>query len=812
MVAVGRAAITVLCLVSAGASFGQNWGLVTGRVQEAGTSLPVLGASIIVDGTNYGTASGADGTWILNLPVGHFLLRITAIGYTTVRDSVIARRGSPFTLDVTLAPATVTLEEVEVTADAVFGAGVRRMRPEQMRNIPTPLKGFQALHSLPGVAASNELSNQYSVRGGGFNENLIFLNGFEIHMPFRPRQGEQEGLGLLNPDLARQVTLYTGGFPARYGGKLSSTLDIEYGAKQQTTAAIYASLLDAGASASGTHGEFQWVAGIRRAQARRFFATQELEGQYRPDYVDAQLQVTLPIAARHDLELVGIWADHEFNLDPRGRRTYFGIVSAAGGFSDFKYVWTRFDDSSRQMDGYRTSFLGARIQSRLLRNVQAEHDVAYFGTVEHERFLLAGQTLIYDVVTRPDSPTGLQQRGSVQQSDRADNRVGADTWTTQGRYSIALSRHAFESGWSLRRVQFDDNIDEHVEILRHIPDEEPERTIVDEFLDQATMSAWQYGLYAEDAMALTSGLLLTAGLRADHYTFNKEWTFSPRLSLRYEASDRLVLTGAGGIYYQSPTYRELRGSPVPGTPLATHLNRNLQSQQSMQLVAGAELFVPRRRILLHTEAYFKRLRNLISYSLDNVRVDYSGVNDARGHTYGLDIQARGEFVPGMESWVNYGFLVSREKFLPEFADARRTGSIARPTDQRHTVALVVQDYVPTDSTWKLHLRGLFGSGLPYTSPVPDKRVGQIVTQVPGNRHGSRFPAYRRVDVGVTKYLTMFDRSTRPVRLELTAELLNAFDMVNTVAYSWVPDGRGIWQRIPTRLTPRTFNLRLRATL
>ena len=812
MITLKNATIAALCLLSAGTSFSQNWGLVSGRIQEKTTGLPVPGASIIVDGTNYGTASDKDGEWGLNLPVGQFALRISAIGYTTIRDSVVIQRSTPFTLNAALAPATVELEEVEVTAKAVTGAGVQRMLPAQMRSIPTPVKGFQALHSLPGVAASNELSNQYSVRGGGFNENLIFLNGFEIHMPFRPRQGEQEGLGLLNPDLARQVTLYTGGFPARYGGKLSSTLDIEYAAKQQTTAAIYASLLDAGASASGTHNGMQWLAGVRRAQARRFFATQELKGQYRPDYFDAQLSITVPLGIRHDVELVGIWADHEFNLDPRGRRTYFGIVSAVGGLSDFKYVWTRFDDNSHQMDGYQTGFLGARVRSQLFSAIQAEHDIAYFGTMENERSLLAGHTLIYDVVTRPDSPSGLQQRGSVQQSDRANNCVSADMWTAQGRYSVAGSRHAFESGWSVRRVQFDDSIDEHVEIVRAVADAEPERTIVDGFSDQATMFAWQYGFYAEDAVALNSKLLLTAGLRADHYTFNSEWTTSPRLSIRYEASNRLVLTGAAGIYFQSPTYRELRGTPVPGTSLADHLNRDLLSQRSSQIVIGAELFVPRRRILLHAEAYFKHLQHLISYSLENVRVDYSGVNDSQGRTYGLDIQTRGEFVPSMESWINYGFLVAREKFLPEFANARRAGNIARPTDQRHTIALMVQDYVPTDSTWKLHLRGLFGSGLPYTSPVPDKRIGQIVTQVPGNRHGSRFPAYRRIDVGISKYLTVFNRATRPVRLELTAELLNVFNMINTVAYSWLPDGHGIWQRIPTRLTPRTFNLRIRATL
>ncbi len=767
---------------------------------------------MVVAGTDFGTATDSDGNFALSLPVGRYLLQFSAVGFETRRDSVYVGRDRPSRMHVALETGTLELEGVTVEDRIPVSAGVQRLNPEQIRTIPTPFKGFQALHSLPGVAASNELSNQYSVRGGGFNENLIFLNGFEIYMPFRPRQGEQEGLGLLNPELARSVTLYTGGFPARYGGKLSSTLEIEYEPQPQVTATAHVSLLDAGASASGSRGSLGWLVGLRKAQARHFFSTQELKGNYQPDYFDAQALVTYRVGNGHEAEVLGVWADHRFHLDPRGRRTYYGIVSATGGLTDIRSVWTNFDAASEERDGYRTGFAGLRLRSRLSARVQAEHDIAYFGTEETELFSLTGQSLIYDVGRNRDAETTLHERGAVRQADRADNTVAADMWTLQGRYTANLSMHAAEAGWFVRRLAFEDRIDELSEIIRATTDGELIRTVANSFRDNATFSASQFGAYVQNAMILGPSLVAVPGLRAEYYSFNSEWTLSPRLSLRYDASRRLALSGAAGLYYQSPTYRELRGTPVPGATIADALNRQLRSQRSVQLVGGAELFVPSRRIYLRAEAYSKRLSDVISYSLENVRINYSGINDASGHAYGMDLQARGEFVPGMESWVNYGFLVTREEFLPQFAGVRQQGSIARPTDQRHTVALVVQDFIPTDSTWKLHLRALFGSGLPYTPPVPGERVGQIVVQVPGNRHSARYPAYRRLDVGVTKYLTLLHRARRgALRLEITAELLNAFDIVNTVAYSWVPDATGIWQRVPTRLTPRTFNIRLRTT-
>jgi outer membrane receptor protein involved in Fe transport len=304
---------------------------------------------------------------------------------------------------------------------------------------------------------------------------------------------------------------------------------------------------------------------------------------------------------------------------------------------------------------------------------------------------------------------------------------------------------------------------------------------------------------------------ITAGLRSDYFSFNDELTWSPRVTIVYQPRSSLTLTSSLGIYHQAPGYKEFRGTP--SADLEGSINRDLKSQRSMQIVAGGEWFFPSRRMFLRAEGYYKDLSNLISYDVQNVRLTYSGENDSDGYTYGFDLQVRGEFVPGLESWLNYGFLVSREIFRDEFVTEFNEGTIPRPSDQRHTISLFLQDYVPGNDTWKLHMRLLYGSGLPYTPPVPGPTVGNIQAQVPGPRNSARYPAYQRVDMGVTKLIELSPKSIgpNPVHLELTAELLNVFNMTNTVSYTWVANASGIWSRIPTRLTPRTFNVRLRLT-
>jgi hypothetical protein len=816
--------LSACCFVFVLPAQAQTWGRVAGTVTDADDGTPLPGVTVVVEGTDFGTATNREGRYSMRLPTGRYALRFSSIGFATRVDSVVVTE-APTRLDVALSSRVTEMDEVTVVDSAgAQAAGVYRVDPEEVQDIPTPFKdGFRALKTVPGVATNNELSQQYSVRGGGYNENLIFVNGFEVFMPFRPRQGEQEGLGLLNPALATDMTFYTGGFPVRYGGKLSSALDVQYAQPedQPLTGSADLSTLDASlhAQSSALDGDLGWAVGVRRAQPGRFFGTQDLKGDYSPHFTDVQGSLTYRFTDAVSLEGLGIWTDNEFELEPEERTTYFGLISLDPERpSDFKAL--RSNLNGARNDGYRTKVGGLRLNTDPTDRLHLQHSLGYFGTRETESFDITSDQRVCQV-----DPTGGTSEANcflIGQSERtstADNAVEVRRLTGKGRYEYTMSRHVLEAGWHVRDLHFDDRLNEKTVITGQRESGTQERIVVDSLRDRAVFSEQQAGFFVQDAVDVLperDRLVLTGGVRSDYYTFNDEWTVSPRLSARYTYNDQLTLTGSWGIYHQQPTYRELRGTPEGGLSISDALNRNIRSQRSMQVVLGGEYFFPDSRLYLRAEGYYKDLDDIISYTIDDVRVDYSGENDADGYTYGLDLQLRGEFVPGLESRFNYSFMVARERFkdevLADYEDPtlreNRQGLIPRPTDQRHTFSAFVQDYVPGDESWKLHIRLLYGSGLPYTSTNPGPEINGAQFRLPGERMAGRLPAYRRVDVGATKEIEIVEEGiSAPVTLDLTLEVLNLFDMDNTVDYSWTRN----FQRVPKRLTPRTLNVRAHLT-
>ncbi len=789
----------------------QGWGEIRGSIRDRASGKPVVGATVLVTGTNYGTAADTEGRFQLRLPEGRYLLQFSAIGYRTTRDSVHVRKEEVVHMDILLTPTVIQIETVTTTAEREKEVSVYRIDPDDVRKIPTPVKdGFRMLKLLPGVATNNELSGEYSVRGGGYNENLIFLNGFEIYRPFRARKGEQEGLGLINPELAREIVFYAGGFPARYGGKLSSALEVTYDAPEDIPlqGAAYASLLDVGVTVKSSllHNRLRWVMGLRKARPRQLFETQELKGTYDPSFSDAQLFMAYRLTPRTEIQSLGVLARQQFRMIPTQQKTYFGT------YQDLRSVWINF--SGKEEDGYDTYVLGARLKHRFSPTLASEHDLAVFSTDEREQFDISGDIAMFRIKNPlegdPNNPEDRIPLGSAFQTDEANNRIRVLTTTLKGRWQLSRTHTFTEAGWYVRKLAFDDWLYEATTVRGKDSLGNPVEVPLEVQQDQSTFHTLQAGGYLQHSLTLTVSarpLVLTGGLRVDYFAFNGETTFSPRLLARYTYSTQTTFNAAWGVYYQAPTYRELRGEVSVGSTIEESLNRRLKSQRSIQYIVGMEHFFPRRRLILRAEAYYKALSNLISYDLKNVRITYSGENDSEGYTYGLDLQLKGEFVPGMESWINYSYMVARERFLPEFQTPYNRGWRPRPADQRHTFSLFIQDYVPGFKNWRLHLRILFGSGFPFTSPRPGKRIGNIQLQEPGYRNGERYPPYRRVDIGATRELTL---SHHPrLNLELTAELLNVFDMVNTVAYTWITGTNGVWQRVPTHLTPRTFNLRAR---
>lgn len=815
-------ALGLAALLAPGA-LAQNWGRIEGRVTQRAGGAPIPGATVVVAGTSFGTAAENDGSFALRIPTGRYALRVSAIGFAARTDSVTVRKDETTRFDVALAETDIELGGVEVEEEAVAeDAGVYTIDPRTAENIPSPLSdGLRVIKNLPGVVGGPETTYQYSVRGGGYNENLYFIDGFEVYTPFRTKQGEQEGLGIVNLALADRMTLYAGGFPARYGGKLSSALDVAYvrpggDGESSVAGSGYVSTLDAGGSVkvAALGGKLGVAVAGRAARTQGFFGSQELKGEYDPEFNDVQGTATYRIAEGHEIHGLGLYLNNRFRLQPTRRRTFFGT------FQDLRSV--SFGFSGLEEDGYTLGFGGVRLLNRLSDALRVEHEASYFDVEEYEQVNISGSVGLFRIgnpFEDPDDPTNLIQTGAASQRDTTNNRVRVTTLSGGGRYRLALGRHAAEAGWTLRRLRFEDDLFEASFVAGRDSLGRPLAVALDSLNDTAAFSEMQAALYVQDAVDLLpqpGRLVVTGGVRGDYFSFNDEWTVSPRLSARYVWDDRTTLTAAAGVYHQAPTYRELRGEPIYDSTTAGSnniilgtLNRDIKSQRAVQFIAGVERFFPSVRFYGRAEAYYKSLSDLITYNVENVHTVYSGENNAEGYAFGFDLQLRGEFVPGLESWLNYGFLKTSEAFYAPTPGVN--GSVPRPTDRRHNVALFVQDYVPKSTSWKVHLRALFGTGTPYTPPAPGETIGGVQLRVPGARNSARYPEYRRVDMGITKEAVLASNSPtgHPVRLELTAEVLNVFDMTNTIAYSYVADAQGVWQRIPTRLTPRTVNVRMR---
>ena len=805
------------------------FGELAGRVTDAETGASIPGASVLIEGTSFGTNTRADGRYDFRIPEGTYPVAVSFVGYATVRDTVVVRRRQTTAFDAALAPSVGDLGPVDVEGQTAVGVGVSSIDPRTVRDMPLPVAdAIRGVKTELGVSSSNELSNAFSVRGGSYDENQFFIDGFEVYRPLRISQGEQEGLGLVNGDLTSRMILFAGGFPVRYGGKLASVLDVTYAAPAGPVAGTaYTSTLDAGAAVRGSLGEGVGLAvAARSARPQRFFAGQELEGAYDPNFRDVQGVLDVGLGERHQLRALGLYARHRFRLAPQQRETTFGIYP--------NLVRTvAIDFEGIEEDGYDIGFGGLLLTSQLGPAFTAEHRVSGFTTREFEGFDIRSRTTLFRREQRPEgSQTDLDRilEGQTLQTDRAANTIDQTILTAQGRYVLRAGRHGIDAGWQARALRFDDLIDEATTFSGRGPDGEPVTLVARELRADTTFSAWQGALWAEDALALGDRLTLVPGLRADYFSYNRELALSPRLGVLFESGPQTLLSASLGVYHQAPTYRELRGDPAPGASAFRALDGDIDSPRSVQGVVGLDHFFVGRRLGLRAEAYAKRYTDLISYDVENVRVVYSAENDTDGYAYGADVQLRGELVPGLESWVTYGFLKTGEQFrTPDFPAgveaerlrdqfAARGGgdTVPRPTDRRHNLSLFVQDYVPGDDTWTLHIRTLYGTGLPTTPPARDadnSPLDAVSAFVDGPRNVLRLPSYFRFDLGATKELRVGTSPTgAPLELRATVEVLNVFDQTNTIAYSWVEqvrDGRRLFTAVPTRLTPRTLNVRFR---
>lgn len=804
-----------------------------------------------------GTTTDVDGNYRLDLEanVAH-ILEFRLLGYQPQKQTITLTSGEQRQLNITLAESSEVLDGVKIEATRSKTSTMQEIDKRNIEVLPNVSGGIEAiLRTFPGVTANNELSSQYSVRGGNFDENLVYVNDFEIYRPFLMRSGQQEGLSFINPDLVSSIGFSAGGFEARYGDKMASVLDVKYKRPTEFAASVGMSLLGGSAHIEGStkQQKLTYIAGIRYKTNQYLLNSLPTAGQYSPSFADAQTFITYQMHPRWQLQLIGNYARNDYQFIPVSSETSFGTFQES-------YKLNIFFNGSEH-DRYQTLMGGAALvynspNDRLRLKLMS----SAFKLREVEAFNIIGAYSLGEVeksLSEEDFGQTIRTLGVGSYHDWARNRLNTNIANAGVRGNYILYRHFISWGTQWQHEKFDDQINEWYRTDSAgyaIPYTNTEIAIADRLRTNNRLQSNRITAFAEDEWAIDEKgqWAAAAGVRFNYWSVNQEYfvtprfqiAFSPRLKARSaEVHDSLstkrrlpkrylTLRMAVGGYYQPAFYREMRN-------LDGELNTQISAQKSIHAVLGAtyDMAIWKRPFKLTGEVYYKQLRDLVPYDMDNTLLRYYGDNLAKGYAAGADLRLNGEFVPGTDSWISLSYLTTKEDLKDDhyydylnaagniiqfwndttdriIVDSLRhdIGYRPRPTDQRFNIALFFQDYLPNRPDFKVHLMLVWGGGLP-SGPIDNPRF----------RNTSRLPVYRRADIGFSAML--FNRNKRGDRLPersplrvfesiwVSAEIFNLFGTLNTISYNFIkalsPDLRE--ERIyhvPNYLTSRRFNVRM----
>lgn len=664
------------------------------------------------------------------------------------------------------------------------------------------------IQTQAGVSTHSELSSQYNVRGGAFDENSVYINNVEVYRPFLVRNGQQEGLSVINPDMVESVGFSTGGYDAKYGDKMSSALDIKYRRPQPFEASINASLLGASGFIGFSTKKFSWSNGLRYKTTRSMLGSMDTKGEYNPDFLDYQTYMVYQPNQRWQLTLLGNISDSRYNFVPSDRETSFGTQQ------DVKSFKVYFD--GQEKDLFRTYFGTIGIKRNFTDKTSISLMGSAFSTKEQETYDIQGQYWLDQSESSESLAVGTYM-------EHTRNYLKARVLSAKVMLDHKSRKHDFLMGITLKR----EHIEEHTREYEYrdssgytMPHTGQDLQMIYTLNARNTLDATRFEAFAQDSYRFTSGgwtddgerdedhmtlYTLNYGLRFARWSFNKESIVSPRLSLSIVPgwNHDVTLRFATGLYYQAPFFKELRDTTtVNGITYAT-LNDKIKSQRSLHFIAAYDqrFNIADRRFRFSGELYYKALSNLVPYSVSNVKVVYYGQNEASGHAAGIDLKLYGDFVPGTDSWISLSLMDTRMKLHGK--------SVALPTDQRYAVNMFFTDYFPGTTRWKMALKLAFADGLPFSAPhrgVEDNNF--------------RAPAYRRCDVGMSYRLLdnerrnsdgSFSRKNRkqPLRnVWLGIDCLNIFGINNVNSYYWVTDVTNHQYAVPNYLTGRQINFKV----
>lgn len=798
---------------------------VSGRIVDENEQ-PLARVSISILGKNIGISSNDSGSFHLKVPSNRpFALLFSYTGYKTEQRNFYLNEQEEEYVVIRMEKGAGDLNPVVVTDQRPRReTGLVVLNPKQAISIPTPLGGVESLIKV-FVGSNNELTSQYSVRGGNYDENLIYVNDFEVFRPFLVRSGQQEGLSFINPEMARSVNFYNGGFQAKYGDKMSSVLDIQYRKPRAFGGSAYVSLLEQGLHLEGVsrNQRFTYLVGVRNRSNRNLLSSQETKGNYVPSSADLQAYLTYQINDKNSLELLGNLSRTRFTLIPQFSQLTSSVFSPY--FSANLGLDIYFD--GKEEDGYGVNMLGLSYLQQLNKKLKLKWMISRYEDDEQESMDISGAYLFgereFDK-SKPDFGMINNPLGAGVYQNFSRNRLNIQVYNASNKGYLDAGRHYIQWGQSIEKQFINDRLNEwelQDSAGYSLPYNPDMLSLSRVTKSQADFSLLRLSGYLQDNLLFndSSDFSLQAGLRYNFNNLNNEFLLSPRMGVSWKPAHwkrDLIFKLSAGIYNQPPFYRELRR--YDGT-----LNKNLKAQKSWQAVAGMDYNFSwnQRPFRFTAEAYYKKMWDVDPYDIDNVRIRYLGANNARAYATGIEMRLFGELVKDAESWVSLGFMRSRENLDNDFYydytldsnnvatdSVRRDGGwFRRPTDRLFTFGLYLQDYLSTNKNFKVNLNLLYGSNLPFNIPGSIKY-----------RNGLTIDPYIRIDIGFSALLLDVEKSNRrshsPFRsfknIWASFEVFNLIDRDNTISYLLIKDFSNTIYAMPNRLTPRLVNFKLLA--
>jgi hypothetical protein len=803
---------------------------VSGRIIDENET-PIAGANVVILGNQNGMITSDSGTYRIKVPAEKaFALVFTHAGFRDEQKNFYLSDGENEQLTMMLTRNGKTLETVVISDQKERKeTGLIRINPKSAVSAPGATGGVEGLIKIL-VGSNNELTSQYSVRGGSYDENLIYVNDFEIFRPYLIRNGQQEGLSFINPEMVKNINFYNGGFQAKYGDKMSSVLDIQYKKPVSFGGSVYVSLLEQGLHLEGTSKDqkLSWLFSARSKTNKNLLSSQETKGNYSPSAADLQGFLNYKISDKLQLELLAIVSGSKFTLVPESAQKSTAVFSPL--FTANLGLDIFFE--GQEKDSYNSNLIGISLLQKVNKKVKLKWMASRYGDNENENFDIKGTYLFgersFDK-TKPDFGQITNPLGTGIFQNYARNELNIQVYNISHKGSIELGKNFVQWGAGVDHTIIRDQLNEwefQDSAGYSLPFNSNQLNLSNVLKSHADLTIDKYSGYVQDNIRISNDVTLQAGVRFNYNSLNKEFLVSPRAQVSYKPKWRrdIIFKASTGVYNQPPFYREMRR--YDGT-----INTALKSQKSIQYVAGFDynLLYGDKPMRITTEAYYKSMTDVDPYDIDNVRIRYFGENNAKAYATGIETRIFTELVKDAESWFSIGISKTMENIDNDFyytyqnkegevisstttdqvvADSLRTdiGWIRRPSDRLLTMGLFLQDYLSTNKNFKVHLNMIYGSNMSYNIPNNERYRNALIIE-----------PYIRVDVGFSALLLSeksLRRSHSPFRnfdnIWASLEVFNIIDRANVISYQLVKDFSNNIFSIPNRLTPRLINFKLLA--